>query len=160
MPLPKSSSTTCQIKNCLLNSNLVGTVRYPSFWLRDHCLCSECAHPDTKQRQHSTFDIDQAIKVSSIEPTDASLDIIWSDTGSHKTTFPWKWLKDHTPFPTATVSSSSRHHRARVWTHVKPNNPMPETPYPSLMGHIFNLWHRVPHITDPSAWFRLHSINA
>ena len=108
-------------------------VRYPSFWLRDHCLCSECAHSDTKQRQHSTFDIDPAIKVSSINPTDASLDIIWSDTESHRTSLPWSWLQNHTPFPTATVSASARHHRARLWTHVKPNDPMPQTSYTSLM---------------------------
>ena len=139
-----SSSTKCHASpkvliNDMPNQELLvelepgQAVRYPSFWLRDHCLCSECAHPDTKQRQHSTFDIDQAIKVSSINSTDASLEIIWSDTESHRTSFPWAWLKEHTPFPTATVSASARHHRARVWTHVKPNDPMPETPYPSLM---------------------------
>ena len=29
--------------------------RYPSFWLRDHCLCETCAHPHTHQRQLDTF---------------------------------------------------------------------------------------------------------
>ena len=33
-------------------------VRYPSFWLRDHCLCSTCSHPHTHQRQHDSFTLD------------------------------------------------------------------------------------------------------
>jgi trimethyllysine dioxygenase len=87
--------------------------QFPYLWLRDHCLCSECTHPHTKQRQINTFEIPQDISISSIEPSDEGLLVQWSDT-PHQSCYSWHWLQENNP-----ISSQVPMHRK--WHHVKPS---------------------------------------
>jgi len=87
--------------------------RYPSFWLRDHCPCSECTHPQTKQRQVNTFNLDPSIKATSADATLPGLEVTWSES-SHKSLFPWSWLRTHSPFPNPKAPTK------RKWIQVVP----------------------------------------
>jgi trimethyllysine dioxygenase len=106
--------------------------RYPSFWLRDHCLCSVCSHPDTHQRQHDTFTLDPAMKATSVSSTSSGLEITWSDPSNHTSLFPWPWLQRHTPFTTPTNNATTRHRQSRPWTPFLPSSPLPKTSYDAI----------------------------
>ncbi|KIJ51058.1 hypothetical protein M422DRAFT_245033 [Sphaerobolus stellatus SS14] len=67
--------------------------RYHNIWLRDHCRCSECFHPITKQRLVDTFEIPESIQPSQVSSTEAGLEIIWPGPRPHKSVYPWSWLK-------------------------------------------------------------------
>jgi len=107
-------------------------IRYPSFWLRDHCPCAECQHPQTHQRQIDTFSIDPDIKVATVNSSPEGLDVTWAEPGSeHKSLYPWSWLEEHAPFPTTTNPPRDR----RDWQHVPPSSKS----YPSVtFGAVMN----------------------
>lgn len=42
-----------------------GSIAMPYIWLRDHCTCEECQHPETKQRQVNTFDLPEELNIHS-----------------------------------------------------------------------------------------------
>ena len=86
-------------------------VRYPSFWLRDHCRCSKCSHIHTKQRQINTFELDQSIQAQDADAKVEGLEVIW--TGGHRSLYQWDWLSKHTPF---TASPTNQHVRSD-WKH-------------------------------------------
>lgn len=99
----------------LINFSQDHTVRYPSFWLRDHCRCSQCTHSHTKQRQVNTFEIDPDVQAIDVKSDAEGLKITWSQD-QHQSLFPWDWLSEHVPFNAATTIKHPRHR----WTHVKP----------------------------------------
>lgn len=99
----------------LINFTDDHTVRYPSFWLRDHCQCSECTHPHTKQRQVNTFDLNPDIQAVDATSTPEGLEVKWSH-GDHQSLYPWRWLSEHIPFNAATTAK----HPRQDWTHVNP----------------------------------------
>ncbi|KAJ9503214.1 hypothetical protein H2202_001368 [Exophiala xenobiotica] len=119
-------------------------MRYPSFWLRDHCPCSECQHPSTHQRQLDTFTIDPDIKLSSIEPTPDGLQITWpASPAQHTSLYSWSWLETHPPFTQSKPSSSStatsrgNNPPSRRWTATTPSSgpdPIPRVPYDAIMS--------------------------
>jgi trimethyllysine dioxygenase len=94
---------------------------FPYLWLRDNCMCPECAHPHTKQRQINTFEIPGDISISSVEPSDKDLQIRWSND-SHQSLYSWKWLRQNSPIDHHVPSS-------RTWKHVKPSTD--PTTYPT-----------------------------
>ncbi|KIY03710.1 uncharacterized protein Z520_00401 [Fonsecaea multimorphosa CBS 102226] len=128
-------------------------LRYPSFWLRDHCPCSECQHPSTHQRQLDTFAIDPEVKVSSVQSTPEGLEVTWPGTATatpasgsadaisttggearHRSLYSWEWLQTHPPFTQATNKTAASAVPKRKWTHVSPSSPsLPRVPYPSIM---------------------------
>ena len=85
---------------------------FPYLWLRENCLCSECTHPHTKQRQVNTFEIPEDISVASVEPSDSGLHVQWSND-SHQSLYPWTWLRENIPV-------SSQVALSRNWSHIKP----------------------------------------
>ena len=89
------------------------TVRYPSFWLRDHCTCSTCAHPHTKQRQLNTFELDPDVQATDVNPKPEGLEIVWSGD-NHRSLYPWHWLSRHVPFS----ASPTQEHPRQDWRHV------------------------------------------
>ena len=109
-----------------------GTRNYPSFWLRDHCLCDVCSHPSTHQRQHDTFALDPLIKVADVNPTPPGLEVTWAGADEHTSFFPWEWLAQHSPHPTARLNAVARHQRTRRWTPWTSESPEPVTSYKSL----------------------------
>lgn len=88
--------------------------QFPYLWLRDHCLCSECTHPHTKQRQVNTFEIPQDLSASSIEPSDDGLLVQWAGK-PHQSFYSWQWLEKNNPI-------SSQVPIRRNWHHVKPSS--------------------------------------
>ncbi|WFD29313.1 trimethyllysine dioxygenase [Malassezia sp. CBS 17886] len=63
-------------------------------WLRDHCRCAECYHPQTKQRLLDTFQIPAAIRAHRSSSTADGLLVEWPETNGarHTSLFPWQWL--------------------------------------------------------------------
>ncbi|KAJ3335456.1 hypothetical protein HDU93_005457 [Gonapodya sp. JEL0774] len=76
-------------------------------WLRDHCQCPACVHPDNRQKLHSSADIPLDIKPTTIEFggsfDDPLIRITWEDTpllgriegsqGPHVSEFKLQWLQ-------------------------------------------------------------------
>lgn len=99
----------------LVNFSDNHTVRYPSFWLRDHCRCSECLHEHTQQRQINTFDIDPDVQATEVAALAHGLQITWSQD-NHQSLFRWDWLSHHIPFSAAPTTK----HPRSDWQHVRP----------------------------------------
>lgn len=97
----------------LVNFRDEHTVRYPSFWLRDHCPCSKCLHPDTKQRQVKTFELDPDVQATDVQSTAEGLRVIWSQD-QHQSLYPWEWLANHIPFSAAPTAK----HPRQDWVHI------------------------------------------
>ncbi|EPQ32483.1 uncharacterized protein PFL1_00677 [Pseudozyma flocculosa PF-1] len=58
------------------------TSRYHNIWLRDHCRCSECYHPKTKQRLLNTFEIPADVQPRQVESTTEGLLVHWPPLSS------------------------------------------------------------------------------
>lgn len=53
--------------------------RLPFLWLRDHCACPDCLHPDTAQRLVDTFALPETLELQGVETTAEGLALRWSD---------------------------------------------------------------------------------
>lgn len=55
------------------------TAKFHKLWLRDHCTCPECQHPETKQRQIDTasIELDPSLQEVLIK-NDSSVAITWA----------------------------------------------------------------------------------
>ncbi|KAJ9266098.1 hypothetical protein DTO195F2_1213 [Paecilomyces variotii] len=101
IPLRSSFSTSNlwntkdPIRKITLNTEKIGRRdrTYPTFWLRDHCQCSECVHPDTKQRIVDTFSIPEDVDFIDVSYEEESTKIKWSD--GHTGVYPHAFLKEH-----------------------------------------------------------------
>ena len=123
----------------LVDFNGGTAMRFPSFWLRDHCPCPACQHPSTHQRLLDTFALDPEIKVSSVESTPEGLYVTWPASAGHDThesTYPWEWLSTHPPFAQPSSSGSQTAPvPQREWIHIAPNSPnttLPRVSYDSI----------------------------
>src|SRR4051794_37605633 len=81
-------------------------VTVPLLWLRDHCPCSKCLHPETRQRLSDTVACDAALSVSRINiPAHAAeLEIEWSGADAHVSRFDAAWLRSATRLTPPTTS--------------------------------------------------------
>lgn len=115
--------------------------KYHTIWLRDHCRCADCYHPQTKQRQFATSSIPLDIHPSSIEATTEGLLVHWpklsssSPTSSatsaassqdvtivegegesihnlHASLYPWSWLYANSYSPSFSLGGSHTDHSA------------------------------------------------
>ncbi|KAL3463815.1 putative trimethyllysine dioxygenase [Aspergillus heterothallicus] len=68
---------------------------FGKLWLRDHCQCSNCIHPDTKQRIVNTFWIPQDIDCLDVTTEDETVVIKWSD--GHVGRYPFYFLRQYLP---------------------------------------------------------------
>ncbi|KAF8191547.1 hypothetical protein K438DRAFT_895282 [Mycena galopus ATCC 62051] len=73
--------------------------RFHNIWLRDHCRCSECFHPITKQILIDTFEIPPDIMPSQVEPTADGLQVSWPSSQPHISLYPWSWLRKNSCDP-------------------------------------------------------------
>ncbi|KAH8552225.1 trimethyllysine dioxygenase [Umbelopsis sp. PMI_123] len=71
---------------------------YQNVWLRDHCRCPKCYHPQTRQRLVNTFAIPVDIKPRSVQSDESGLTVVW-DNDEHKSVYEWTWLKNHSYNP-------------------------------------------------------------
>ncbi|CAG8545466.1 8869_t:CDS:2 [Paraglomus occultum] len=96
--------------------------RYSYIWLRDNCQCSECLHPDNKQRLHSSADVPLDIKPLSVTTTDNGITIVWDkllrkqsdDELFHQSTYEFSFLK-HYSSRNATISKRRNDLTQVVW---------------------------------------------
>ena len=64
-------------------------------WLRDNCQCSQCRHPETKERTFDVLDAPEDIRALSAEAAaDGSLHVIWQNDG-HLSSYEAAWLLQH-----------------------------------------------------------------
>lgn len=108
--------------------------RYHNVWLRDHCRCAECYHPQTKQRQVDTFAIPLDIQPQAVEATTEGLLVHWPKLGadaqvaaamaaapsaeptdgqgsaadSHASLYPWSWLYNNSYAPSPSLGSAEQ----------------------------------------------------
>ncbi|KAI9591186.1 hypothetical protein BDF19DRAFT_455908 [Syncephalis fuscata] len=68
---------------------------FSHMWLRDHCNCSACQYPGTKQRSLNTFEIPLDIQPKTVEICNNQLQLTWPD--GHCTNYSLDWLHRHTP---------------------------------------------------------------
>ncbi|KAF8633092.1 hypothetical protein AX15_001509 [Amanita polypyramis BW_CC] len=68
-----------------------------NIWLRDHCRCTHCFHPITKQRLINTFEIPSDITPTDVTAVADGLQVAWPD--SHISVYPWSWLRDNSYDP-------------------------------------------------------------
>ncbi|KAA8914282.1 hypothetical protein FN846DRAFT_789918 [Sphaerosporella brunnea] len=73
------------------------TSHFQHLWLRDHCQCSECRHPETMQRLLDTFSIPKNIKPEEVKGIKEGLVIKWRN--GHESKFSWDWLHLHSYSP-------------------------------------------------------------
>jgi trimethyllysine dioxygenase len=58
-----------------------GPSAVPLLWLRDHCPCATCLHPETRQRQVDTFAIPGALAAKRVELTENGRQLVVEWTG-------------------------------------------------------------------------------
>ncbi|KAJ9610226.1 hypothetical protein H2200_005003 [Cladophialophora chaetospira] len=143
--LPRVLVNDMTNQELIIDFNTGIALRYPSFWLRDHCPCPACQHPSTHQRQLDTFTIDPEIKVSSVQSTPDGLEITWPATQAegaenqrHRSVYAWDWLQTHPAFMQASgKTAASAATPPRQWTHVPATSQsLPSIPYDSIMSTV------------------------
>ncbi|KCV71308.1 hypothetical protein H696_02254 [Fonticula alba] len=100
------------------------TSSFHHIWLRDHCLCPACLHPETLQRTVDTFSLApeqlQAASIRLVPPTGdapAQMEITWAGSDAHVSLFPLAWLQTHAYDQRATnyqrdlITDKCVHHR-------------------------------------------------
>lgn len=144
--LPRVLVNDMANQELIIDFNTGTALRYPSFWLRDHCPCSECQHPSTHQRQLDTFAIDPEIKVSAVQSTSEGLEVEWpapDQQQQHRSVYPWEWLSSHPPFIQAQAGKATlpRPPAQRQWQHVSPTSSpssLPRVDYSSITSPSSN----------------------
>ncbi|KDN48556.1 hypothetical protein RSAG8_02543, partial [Rhizoctonia solani AG-8 WAC10335] len=91
------------------------TSRFHHIWLRDHCRCADCLHPVTKQRLVNTFEIPPDVQPVRVESRSAGLEVIWTESPRHTSTFPWEWLSQSSYDPPMKHSLTLNNSRKPLW---------------------------------------------
>ncbi|RLN94353.1 hypothetical protein BBJ28_00016498, partial [Nothophytophthora sp. Chile5] len=77
------------------------SAKFHKLWLRDHCRCERCLHPETRQRQLDTASIPLDAPFHRLEVTErgGAVAIAWDDsvrgTSCTASEFDAQWLRDH-----------------------------------------------------------------
>jgi trimethyllysine dioxygenase len=103
----------------------------PLLWLRDHCPCPRCLHPETRQRLSDlvNFDDAAAAKRVSASQTAPEIAIEWvAGSGeAHTSVFSTAWLRDVTRLEPDTVS------HCLPWDNARLAGTVPQVTYEGLM---------------------------
>jgi trimethyllysine dioxygenase len=104
-------------------------VSVPLLWLRDHCPCSKCLHPETQQRLSDTVAFDEGLSARriSIAANAPELEIEWVGVDSHVSTFDAVWLRKATQL--ATPAEPER----VLWDDARIAGAVPHVAYEALM---------------------------
>ncbi|CAO3664406.1 unnamed protein product [Umbelopsis ramanniana] len=104
---------------------------YQHVWLRDHCRCPNCYHPQTRQRLVDTFAIPVDIKPRSVQTNERGLHIVW-DNDEHESVYEWAWLKNHSYNPPLQGKAELTSPKPVVWDAGIANAP-PVVQYEEVM---------------------------
>jgi len=113
-------ASASRLNRCELDGDAVevhwddgSTGRFPLIWLRDHCACSACRHPQTRERLFRIIDIPEDVPAPAVAITPAgALQVDWPPMGAHdahRSVFDPGWLRQRIPGD-ATVAARSQHH--------------------------------------------------
>lgn len=100
-------------------------------FLRDHCRCSTCFHPQTKQRLVTLSDSSTGTTPASVEVLDNHVRIVWAGD-SHVSTYPWSFLARAAYDPPLPSSSSPPRERS-LWNAKIAVNP-PTVSYDAVVA--------------------------
>jgi trimethyllysine dioxygenase len=105
-------------------------VAVPLLWLRDHCPCPACLHPDTRQRLSDSFvGADIAARRISFAANDPALEIEWEEAGdAHVGRFEDAWLRAHTEIGRAAAEPRL------LWDAARLGGVVPQVEYAALMA--------------------------
>ena len=104
------------------------TSALPFFWLRDHCPCSKCLHPETRQRLADTFSIsgDLAVRRLDVAANAPEFEIEWQD--GHVSAFDAAWLR-------GAVAAHSVSEPTRIsWDDARISAEVPKVSYEAVMA--------------------------
>ena len=73
--------------------------RFHYTWLRDHCLCKECYHPESSQKIYDISLSPLPVEPHAVEETEEQLRILWNGPTPHESIFQISWLLDHSYDP-------------------------------------------------------------
>ena len=73
--------------------------RFHYTWLRDHCLCKECYHPESSQKIYDISLSPLPVEPHAVEETEEQLRILWNGPTPHESIFQINWLLDHSYDP-------------------------------------------------------------
>jgi len=102
----------------------------PLLWLRDHCSCPKCLHPETRQRLSDTVAFDDALNAGrvSIAANAPELEIEWSGDAAHVSSFDATWLREATRLVPAPAPELF------LWDEVRLGGAVPQVAYEALMA--------------------------
>jgi trimethyllysine dioxygenase len=105
-------------------------VSVPLLWLRDHCPCPACLHPDTRQRLSDSFvAADVAARRISLAANDPALEIEWGEkNGTHVSRFESAWLR------AATRLDRAADEPRETWDDAALGAATPQVDYAALMA--------------------------
>jgi trimethyllysine dioxygenase len=103
-------------------------VTVPLLWLRDHCPCAKCLHPETRQRLSDSvaFDDDLSARRISIAANAPELEIEWPE--GHVSSFDAAWLRNATRLTAATGPERF------LWDDARITGVAPHVGYEALMA--------------------------
>ena len=126
--------------------------RFHYTWLRDHCLCAECYHPNSSQKIYDVSLGPPALEPPSVEQTAEELRILWNEAPPHESVFPISWLLDHSYDP---APGPERQSEPVLWDHawIEAHPPgrfdASSTPFESCTGQLGTLGFAVVHHLGP-----------
>jgi len=102
----------------------------PLLWLRDHCPCPKCLHPETRQRLSDSVAFDEALAARrvSIAANAPELEIEWSGDDGHVSSFDAAWLRKATRLAPATGPERV------LWDDARLGGAVPHVAYDALMA--------------------------
>ncbi|ODV96173.1 hypothetical protein PACTADRAFT_75344 [Pachysolen tannophilus NRRL Y-2460] len=133
------------VKNIEIGSSLVTILwdtkvesKFHYIWLRDHCHCSECYHPLTRQRLQNTYDIPDDIKAVSYELSGDRLIFNWNHQ-DHKSEFNVNWLFLNSYCPVLIlqedkIKNESSYLKLELWDVAKIETELPRIDYLEIMS--------------------------
>ncbi|HEY4164879.1 MAG TPA: trimethyllysine dioxygenase [Dongiaceae bacterium] len=100
----------------------------PFFWLRDHCPCPQCLHPETRQRLSDTFSMADGLAVHRIDvaANAPEFEIEWQD--GHVSAFDAAWLRGATRVRSAVEAPQI------VWDDARISAEVPKVAYDAVMA--------------------------
>ncbi|KAF8734214.1 Trimethyllysine dioxygenase, partial [Rhizoctonia solani] len=108
------------------------TSHFHHIWLRDHCRCADCLHPVTKQRLVNTFEIPPDVQPARVESRPSGLEVTWTESPRHVSTYPWEWLSRSSYDPPMRHSFALHNGSKTLWGSTIQQSP-PTVSYEEVM---------------------------
>lgn len=102
--------------------------RLPWLWLRDHCPCPACLHPETRQRlvETAALPADLTARTAALEEDGAALVVTWAPDG-HRSRYPAAELR-------ALLHREPPEVEPQLWDRTSLGNDLPAVEYQAVMS--------------------------